>query len=134
MNWYRVNSPEWGLLEVQANDEKDALFQYRAQKDINYPTANELEQVTIEEFLPAIKPVFVRVHLGFITINLIPEIAEKLGYKEGDRFITEEDMFGAINVQNRHIVQMWYDDKGEEMPENFVEASKLMVERVLNMN
>lgn len=129
MNWYRVFYDGETPIEVQASNEKDAIFQASSRLPL---TAGEL--VSVEEFLPAVKPIFVRVHLGFITVNLIPEIAEKLVYKEGDRFSSEQAMFHAIAVQNIHIVEMWYKDRNENMPTDINEAAKFMIESTLNQN
>lgn len=130
MKWFRVDSVGKEPLEIQANDEKDAIFQFNAR----YPDYQSDEALYVEEFLPPVKPIFIRVHLGFITVNLIPEIAEKLGYKEGNRFASEKAMFDAIGVQNIHVVEMWYKDQDKEMPTDFFEAAKFMVESTQSNN
>lgn len=132
MKWFRVHySTETGIktFELEATDEKDAKFQFYAQCDDI--TDGDIE---IEQFIKPVQPIFARVHLGFITVNLIPEIAEKLGYKEGDRFANEKAMFDAIGTQNIHIVELWYKDRDKDMPTDFLEAAKFMVESVQNTN
>lgn len=132
MNWYRINHTNGAYLEVQALDEEDAKFQFYAQNMDIDPDTNE--PLYVEQFLPHVKPIFVRVHLGFITVNLIPEIAEKLGYKEGDRFANEKAMFDAIGTQNIHIIELWYKNSNKDMPTDFFEAAKFMVESIQNTN
>lgn len=126
---YRNEAP----VEVEANDEKGAIGIWCAMTGYDQYLI-DLNEVEIEEFLPPVKPMFVRVHLGFITVNLIPDLAKELGYKEGDRFKTEVDMFAAIGTQNIRIVEMWYNERNEKMPTDFLEAAKYMVEHTVNDN
>lgn len=130
MNWYRIlymDAVTTKVFECQANDEKDAIFQFKSQ----FPN-NEIEN--LEEFLPTIKPNFVRVHHGYITVNLIPEVAETLGYKEGDRLATFNDFMNVVEHQNNFIVDDWFNRTGNEKPIDKLEAFSFMVESFQNAN
>lgn len=121
---YKVKKKDH-VFECKAWDEKDAIFQFNAQ----HP---EYKVDFIEEYLPPVKPLFVRVHHGFITINLIPEVAEKLGYKEGDRLATFQDFSHVVGFQNEFIVEEWFNRTGNERPENKMEAYDFMISNFSN--
>lgn len=126
MKNYRVFTSN-GNYDIKAIDEKDALFQV----DSQYGIAKEYVS-SIREFIEPIKPAFVRVHLGFVTVNLRPDVANDLGYKEGDRFKDESSMYAAIATQNVMIVEEWYKRFDVEMPTNFAEAVEYMIKKTNN--
>lgn len=126
---YRDETP----LEIEAIDGKDALFQWCSITGYDQYSI-DLNEVMMREVKKPIQPVFVRVHLGFITVNLRPDIAKDLGYKEGDRFRDEKAMYSAIGTQNIKIVTDWYEQTGQSMPDNFAAAANFMVESLQNQN
>lgn len=126
---YRDETP----LEIEAIDEKDALFQWCSITGHDQYTV-DLNEVKFVEIKKPIQPAFVRVHLGFITVNLIPDLAKQLGYKEGDRFPDEPSMFAAIGTQNIFIIEDFYKQRNIPMPTDLVEAANFMVESIQNQN
>ncbi|AXH78039.1 MAG: hypothetical protein [Microviridae sp.] len=133
MKWFRVLHSEIRPYEVEAIDEKDAIFQWESHHQVNIGDLKD-PHVTVEQFIKPIKPAFVRVHHGYITVNLIPEIAEKLNYKEGDRLPTFNDFMNVVDKQNEFIVDDWFNRTGNEKPINKLEAFNFMVEHFQNNN
>lgn len=131
MKWFKVfhsDARYESPIEVEALDELNAQFQAYSQ----YPDIDSKTELRVQEFLPPIKPIFVRVHHGYITVNLIPEIAEKLGYKEGDRLPTFEDFSHVVGTQNEFIVDEWFNRTGNEKPLNRMDAFNFMVSNYSN--